>query len=45
MGFLCSGITAYLTIGWFLGFVRHAGMTPFVVYRVLLGVALLASLR
>ena len=44
VGFLCSGITAYLTIGWFMGFVQRAGMTPFVVYRVLLGVVLLMTL-
>jgi len=44
VGFLCSGVTAYLTIAWFLRFVRRAGMTPFVIYRVLLGVALLAAL-
>lgn len=43
-GFLCSGITAYLTIGWFMNFVQRAGMTPFVIYRVLLGIVLLITL-
>lgn len=43
-GFACSAVTAYLTIRWFMRFVQHAGMTPFAIYRILLGLALLATL-
>ena len=40
VGFPVAFITAYLTIHYFLKFISHAPMTPFVVYRVLLGVLL-----
>lgn len=36
-----SAISAYLCIDLFLRFLDWAGMTPFVIYRILLGIALL----
>ena len=36
-----AGISAYMTIAFFVGLVTRVGMMPFVVYRVLLAVALL----
>ncbi len=41
VGFFVSAISAYLCIGAFLRLVERLGMWPFVVYRILLGVALL----
>lgn len=41
LGALVSGLSAYLCIHYFLAFIRRIGMQPFVVYRLLLGVALL----
>jgi undecaprenyl-diphosphatase len=42
VGFLTSSIFAFLTIKYFLIFVEKIGMYPFVIYRVLLGVIILA---
>ena len=42
IGFLTSSIFAFLTIKYFLIFVEKIGMYPFVIYRVLLGVFILA---
>ena len=42
VGFLTSSIVAFLTIKYFLIFVEKIGMYPFVIYRILLGVLLLA---
>jgi len=42
VGFAVAFVSAYLTIHYFLKFISRASMTPFVAYRVLLGVALLA---
>ena len=39
-GFLASAISAFLCIHLFLRFLERIGMTPFVVYRLLLGAAL-----
>jgi undecaprenyl-diphosphatase len=36
-----SAITAYLTIGWFLGLLDRLGFLPFVIYRCALGLVLL----
>ncbi len=41
-GFLVAFVSAYLVIHLFLRFITRASMTPFVIYRVALGVALLA---
>ena len=40
-GVLLSGISAYLCIHFFLSFIKRIGMQPFVVYRLLLGIALI----
>ena len=40
-GFLGSAFIAFITIKSFLQFVEKIGMTPFVLYRVALGVLLL----
>ncbi|TDO06026.1 MULTISPECIES: undecaprenyl-diphosphate phosphatase [Halomonas] len=41
LGALLSGISAFLCIHFFLLFIRRIGMQPFVVYRLMLGVALI----
>ncbi len=41
-GYLVSAISAYACIHFFLRFLERTGMTPFIIYRVLLGIALLA---
>lgn len=42
VGFLTSSIFAFITIKYFLIFVEKIGMYPFVIYRVLLGIFILA---
>lgn len=42
VGFVVSAVSAYTCIHWFLAFIRRIGMQPFVVYRVILGLVLLA---
>lgn len=42
IGILVSAISAYLCIHYFLGFINRIGMLPFVIYRLLLGFALIA---
>lgn len=39
---IVSGLSAYLCIHYFLAFIRRIGMQPFVVYRIVLGLVLLA---
>ncbi|MCB9890431.1 MAG: undecaprenyl-diphosphate phosphatase [Planctomycetes bacterium] len=41
IGVLVSAVSAYLCIEFFLRLVERIGMTPFVVYRILLGIAIL----
>ncbi len=41
IGFGVSAVSAYLVIGWLLRWLRHQSLSLFVVYRVLLGVAIL----
>ncbi|GAB4167565.1 MAG: undecaprenyl-diphosphate phosphatase [Wenzhouxiangellaceae bacterium] len=36
-GAVLSGLTAWLTIAVFMGWIRHHGLMPFVIYRLLLG--------
>ncbi|MEH6492034.1 undecaprenyl-diphosphate phosphatase [Halopseudomonas sp.] len=40
-GVVLSGISAYLCIHYFLAFIKRIGMQPFVIYRIVLGIALL----
>jgi len=42
LGAIVSGIFAYFTIEWFLAFLKRVGMVPFVIYRLILGIILLA---
>ncbi|MCY3837372.1 MAG: undecaprenyl-diphosphate phosphatase [Gammaproteobacteria bacterium] len=42
LGFVLAGASAFACIAIFIRFVERIGMTPFVIYRVALGVALLA---
>ena len=44
IGFLCSGLSAYLAIRWLLQWVRRRDLVGFVVYRVILGLVLLTHL-
>ncbi|MFC3853897.1 undecaprenyl-diphosphate phosphatase [Salinispirillum marinum] len=41
-GTLISGVSAYACIHYFLVFIRRIGMQPFVIYRIALGIVLLA---
>ena len=43
-GTVLSGISAYLCIHYFLKLLERVGMLPFVVYRVLLGIFILAGI-
>ena len=45
VGLAVSAITSYLVIGFLLSWLRRAGMTPFVIYRILLGLTILAVYR
>lgn len=44
IGFGVSLITAFVAVKWLLGYIRTHRFTPFAVYRIVLGVALLAAL-
>ena len=44
VGVLCSAISAYLCIYFFLSFINRIGMMPFVYYRLVLGLALVAMI-
>ena len=41
IGFVVSFVVAYAVVAWFMAWVRTRGFTPFAVYRVLLGGAVL----
>jgi undecaprenyl-diphosphatase len=42
IGFVVSFIVAYLTVAWFLAWVRKRGFVPFALYRIIIGTAVLA---
>jgi undecaprenyl-diphosphatase len=42
IGFVVSFIVAYGSVAWFMAWVRRRGFTPFAVYRILIGIAVLA---
>lgn len=44
LGTLISAVSAYICIHYFLSFINRIGMMPFVVYRMVLGVALILIL-
>ena len=41
IGFVVSFIVAYAVVAWFMQWVRKRGFTPFAVYRIVLGIAVL----
>jgi undecaprenyl-diphosphatase len=42
IGFVVSFIVAYAAVAWFLAWVRKHGFVPFAVYRIILGIVVLA---
>jgi undecaprenyl-diphosphatase len=42
VGFAVSAIVAFVVVKWLLGYIRSHRFTPFAIYRIALGVALLA---
>ncbi len=42
IGFVVSFIVAYGAVAWFIGYVRKRGFAPFAMYRIVLGIAVLA---
>ncbi len=42
IGFLVSFIVAYAVVAWFMNWVRKRGFTPFAIYRIVLGIIVLA---
>lgn len=41
IGFATAAVSAYLVIGWLLKWFERQGMTPFVIYRIVLGLVIL----
>lgn len=41
LGFVVSAIVAFIAVKWLLGYIRSHRFTPFAIYRIVLGVALL----
>jgi undecaprenyl-diphosphatase len=41
IGFIMSFIVAYAAVAWFMAWVRRRGFTPFAVYRIIFGTAVL----
>jgi undecaprenyl-diphosphatase len=42
VGFVVSFIVAYATVAWFMAYVRKRGFTPFAIYRIIVGILVLA---
>ena len=42
VGFVVSFIVAYASVAWFMAWVRKHGFVPFAIYRIILGLAVLA---
>jgi Uncharacterized bacitracin resistance protein len=42
IGFIVSFIVAYGAVAWFMGWVRKRGFAPFAMYRIVIGIAVLA---
>lgn len=42
IGFVVSFIVAYISVAWFLAWVRKRGFVPFAVYRIIVGAVVLA---
>jgi undecaprenyl-diphosphatase len=45
IGFVVSFIVALAVVAWFMNWVRKRGFTPFAIYRIVLGIAVLVWLR
>ena len=45
IGFVMSFLVAWGVVAWFTAWVRRHGFVPFAVYRILLGVYVLAVLK
>jgi undecaprenyl-diphosphatase len=41
IGFVFSFIVAYASVAWFMAYVRKHGFTPFAIYRIVVGIAVL----
>ena len=41
IGFVVSFLVAYLSVAWFMAWVRHHGFVPFAIYRIIVGAAVL----
>jgi len=44
LGFVTAFVVALAVVAWFLRWVRKHGFTPFAIYRIVLGLILLAAL-
>ncbi len=44
IGFVVSFIVAYASVAWFMAWVRKHGFVPFAIYRIILGIVVLAFL-
>jgi undecaprenyl-diphosphatase len=42
IGFVVSFVVAYASVAWFMAWVRKRGFAPFAVYRIIVGIAVLA---
>jgi undecaprenyl-diphosphatase len=42
LGFVVSFIVAYASVAWFMAWVRKRGFVPFAIYRIVVGIAVLA---
>jgi undecaprenyl-diphosphatase len=42
IGFVVSFLVAYAAVAWFMAWVRQRGFVPFAVYRMVIGLAVLA---
>lgn len=42
IGFIVSFIVAYASVAWFMAYVRKRGFAPFAVYRIIVGILVLA---
>ncbi|HEX4481029.1 MAG TPA: undecaprenyl-diphosphate phosphatase, partial [Rudaea sp.] len=41
IGFVVSTVVAFVAVKWLLGYIRNHRFTPFAIYRIVLGAALL----
>ena len=42
IGFVISFFVALAVMAWFMNWVRHRGFVPFAIYRIIIGIAVLA---